>query len=199
MTLPRRPRDQAENRHVTATAGAPAEPVFLVSVGAIIEAFPGVPGRGCGRNVEDSPAQGQLGGTMAIGEEPVMANAVKAGWQDMQKKAPNELAGVQGHHSLAVVVPVILPAKTDPPILESEEPAVGDGDPVGVAAKVGEHLFGAAERPLGKDDPFGRGERFDVIGEGRRLCQMGKVGEELQLPGVKGISQPLQEEPAEQA
>ena len=36
--------------------------------------------------------------------------------------------------------------------VEGDEPVVGDGDAMGVAAKIGENLGGSAERSLGVDD-----------------------------------------------
>ena len=35
----------------------------------------------------------------------------------------------------------------------ADQATVGDGDPVGIAAEIGQHLLGRAERRLGIDDP----------------------------------------------
>jgi hypothetical protein len=43
------------------------------------------------------PAEGDFGGTMPVGDEPVMANAMEAIWQGMLEKTSNEFIGVEGH------------------------------------------------------------------------------------------------------
>ncbi|BCH12571.1 hypothetical protein MesoLj131c_68290 (plasmid) [Mesorhizobium sp. 131-3-5] len=55
-----------------------------------------------------------------------------------------------------VVVAIVLPAEADLSVVQAHEAAVGDGDAMGVAAQIGEDLFGTAERGLGVDDPCDR-------------------------------------------
>jgi hypothetical protein len=50
-------------------------------------------------------------------------------------------------------VGVILPAKGDLVVRESHETVVGNGDPMGVASEIAQHMLGTAERRLGIDDP----------------------------------------------
>jgi hypothetical protein len=50
--------------------------------------------------------------------------------------------------------PVILPLESHPFAIESDEPAAGNRDPVGVAGQLGEHGVGFAKRPLGLDHAF---------------------------------------------
>jgi hypothetical protein len=52
--------------------------------------------------------------------------------------------------------PVVLVAKRDAGVVGGDEPAVGDGDPVGVARQIGQHLLGPGKRPLAIDEPLGR-------------------------------------------
>ena len=59
------------------------------------------------------------------------------------------------HRLLLVVVAIVLPAETDLTVLDVEQAIVGDGDAVGIAADVVEHLLGSGERALGIDHPFG--------------------------------------------
>jgi hypothetical protein len=40
-------------------------------------------------------------------------------------------------------------------VVRGEQPAVGNGDAVGVARQIGNHGLWAAERAFGIDDPFG--------------------------------------------
>src|SRR5712692_7068967 len=69
------------------------------------------------------------------------------------QEAADELVGVEGHRLSFVMVAIILPQEADAAVGESEEAAVGDGDAMGIAGEIIEHLLGSAERSLGIDDP----------------------------------------------
>ena len=62
------------------------------------------------------------------------------------------------------VGPVILVAEAHLSVIEVEEPLVGDGDPVGVAADVVEHLVGAGEGWLRVDHPLRLPRRVQMRG-----------------------------------
>ena len=130
-----------------------------------------------------------------------MTDAVEPVGQDVDQEAADELVGVERHELVAGVAlgPVILPFESHALAVEGDEPAVGNGDPVGVAGQVGEHSVGSAKRALGIDHPFGLSQCGEVGLEGGRLGQGGVVGEELQAPGLVRGGQPLQEQAAEQA
>jgi hypothetical protein len=89
----------------------------------------GLPGR---RDREQVSRTGNIGGAVAVGEEAVMPDAVKALRQDMREEPANELMRGQRHG-------LVSPRSLDPVILEFEgdaigigrdQPAVGDGDAV---------------------------------------------------------------------
>ena len=63
-------------------------------------------------------------------------------------------------------------------LVEGDQPAVGDGDAVGVARQIGQHRLGSAERALGVDDPFGLAQRRQIRREGLRVGEMGVIAEE---------------------
>ena len=48
----------------------------------------------------------------------------------------------------------VAPAKGYVALGESNQPAVGNGDAMGVGAEIAQHMFRPAERPLGVDDPI---------------------------------------------
>ena len=73
---------------------------------------------------------------------------------------------------------IILPAEGDAVIVEGDEAAVGDGDPVGVAGEIGEHRLRPAERALGVDDPLGFAQRRERGVEGGPVRQAGEITEE---------------------
>ena len=80
----------------------------------------------------------------------------------MQQKTPDELADWQGHDLAPLRVPVVLPSEADLFVGHRDEPIVGDGDPVRVAAEIIEHLM-PAEWPLGVDDPFETGAAAQLV------------------------------------
>ena len=79
-----------------------------------------------------------------------MADAMEALWQDVDEEAADELAGWERHALVAVAAfdPVILPPEGDAGVIECDQPAVGDGDAVGVAREIGQHRLRPAERAL---------------------------------------------------
>jgi hypothetical protein len=114
----------------------------------------------------------------AIGEKTVVSDAMEAVRQSVQQKAADELVGIECHHFGLAVRSIVFPGKADLPIGEREQPAVGDGDAMGVAAEIGQHLFGASERWLGVDHPVEALEFAQATCEGLRFGKIGEIGEE---------------------
>ena len=95
-----------------------------------------------------------------------MPDPLEAVGEHVEEEAADELVGAERHALLASAVAVILPGEGDGCVVEADEAAVGDGDPVRVAGEIGEHLGGPGERALGVDDPFGAARRREVAREG---------------------------------
>src|SRR3981189_1867728 len=185
--------------HGAAALGADEE----VTGVALSIAF-GVTGRrlGIGRRVmgiEQPAAEGEVVAASAIGEEAVVANAMEAVRQGMQQESADELVGIERHHLGLAVLAVVLPGEADLAVKERDQPTVGDGDAMGIAAEIGQHLFGATEWRLGIDDPFDASELVEPGGEGRGLGKTGEVAEEADLASIECILQILQEQPTKQA
>ena len=74
----------------------------------------------------------------------------------MDEKAPDKLVGgeCQGFVSMTPFGAIIFPLESDTALIAGDEPAVADGDPMGVSRQVGEHGLGPGKRPLGIDDPL---------------------------------------------
>ena len=70
---------------------------------------------------------------------------------------------------------------------------------MGISGEIGEHLRGAGERPLRKDDPFRRPQGSKVVFEQRPIGEVGKVAKELQLPGGMQLRKSRQKQSSEQA
>src|SRR4029077_2427085 len=65
-----------------------------------------------------------------------------------------ELDCVHGHDALLAAVSIILIAEGNALPVEGQQAVIGNGDAMGVAAQVAEHLGGSAEGRLGIDDPL---------------------------------------------
>ena len=118
----------------------------------------------------------------------------------MRKRRMNSsVASVIDLVAVAAFGAIVLPPEGDAVAVERDQPAVGDGDAVGVAREIGQHGLGPAERALGVDDPFGFAQRRQIRREGLRVGESGVIAEELQAAGVVRGDQLLQEQPAEQA
>ena len=100
------------------------------------------------------PAKGKRLTSVAVGEQSEVADIDEACRQDVEQEATDELDRVEGHDAAAVVMSGVSPAEAHLSVFEAEEPSVGDGDAVGVAGQILQHIFGAAERRLGVDHPL---------------------------------------------
>ena len=145
----------------------------------------------------------QRPGAASVGEDAEVTDAMHPVGQDMQQETPDELVDGDGGGAVAGLSLARFPGLSVPEgdllAVECDDPAVRDGDPVGVAREVPEHLLGPVEGPLGVDHPVpaaGGGEG------GVELAGIGKMGDgavELQPPSAMGAGQLLEEAAAEQA
>src|SRR5882724_10071140 len=63
----------------------------------------------------------------------------------------------------------VAPAEGDVAVGESNQPAVGNGDTMGVGAEIAQHMFWHAERPFGVDDPVVTEQYPQPCGKGARF------------------------------
>ena len=98
----------------------------------------------------------------------------------MDQETADEFFTWEAHRLLAVVIPVILPAKTHLAVIYGHQPIVGNRDAVGVAPDIVENLGRACERPLRVDDPLGVVGRRQMAPGPRGLMQMSRGGAEGQ-------------------
>src|SRR4051812_31894259 len=130
----------------------------------------------------------------SIGEEAVVADAMEAVRQGGQQKATDELIGIECHRLGLAVTSIVFPGETDFAVGEREQPAVGDGDTMGIAAEIGQHLFGPAEGRLGVDHPVEASEVAETTGERLWFGKVGELAEEPQLASTEGVLQFPQEQ-----
>ena len=99
---------------------------------------------------------------------------------------------------VAAVGAIVLVVEGDAVLVERDQPAVRDGDAVGVARQIGEHRLGSGERWLGRR----RTIRACAAAPGRRrrpaLGEVGMLAEEVQLAGVVRGTSFAKHQPAEQ-
>ena len=91
---------------------------------------------------------------------------------DVQQQTPQELHGVQRQGAQAVATLVILVAEGHLAMLEGHETVIGDGDAVGIAGQVLEHMLGVLDGLFGVDDPLlvAQGGEEPLPGRGLGEC-----------------------------
>ena len=97
-----------------------------------------------------------------------------------RKRRRNSSTG-QGHQPLLVAVSGISPAKGDVLVGKSNEPVVGDGDPMGIVAEIAQRMFRAAEGPFGVHDPVVTEQQPKPGCEGSGLSERDKLSMELEF------------------
>ena len=115
-------------------------------------------------------------------------------------RSADELGGSECHDLLTIanLGAIVLPSEGDAGAIAGDQPAVGDGDAVGIARQIGQHGLWPAERTLGIDHPFGSAWRCQIRRERPRVSESGMIAKVLQAAGLVGGEQLLQEQPAEQ-
>ena len=121
---------------------------------------------------------GQPAGAAARREEAEIADADEALREDVEQEAAEKFVDVERERPHLTAVPIVLPAKRDGVVGHVDEPVVRDGDAVGVAREVVQHVGRAAEGRLGVDHPRLTIERSEERAEGARRVPSG-----ARLPG----------------
>ncbi len=77
-----------------------------------------------------------------VREEAEVPDAHERAGQDVQEEAPRELGRGETHHAFGRALSVVFVPEADVVARDRDEACVGDGDPVGVAGEVLQHLLG---------------------------------------------------------
>ncbi len=104
-----------------------------------------------------------------VSEEAEVADAHKTARQQVQEEAAQERFDWQSHEPFLVAMGGVAPAKGDVALGESNQPAVGNGDAMSVSAEIAQHVFWAAKRPFGVDNPVVTEQYPQPCGEGARF------------------------------
>ena len=89
-----------------------------------------------GRRVGERFADFQSFHFAPVPEKSIVADFHEAVRQDMHKEPPDKFLGRNGHYFPLAAILVILPLESDAPAVNAQNPAVGDGYPVGVATEI---------------------------------------------------------------
>ena len=113
------------------------------------------------------PALSEFVVSVTIPEEPIVPNAVESEGQYMEQKAPNTLGRREGHRFLRTrgVGAIILVAERHVPLLDIEQPVVGDGNSMRIATDILEDLLGTGKGWFGVDHPLGLPRRLQMGGK----------------------------------
>jgi len=98
-------------------------------------------------------AERQEHSALPVGEEAEVADPHEAAREQVQEEAAQELVDRQSQKPLLVGMYGVTPAKHDAALLKSNEPAVGNGDAMRVAAEIAQRVFQPTEWGPGVDDP----------------------------------------------
>jgi hypothetical protein len=80
----------------------------------------------------------------------------------------------------------ISPAEGNASVGESNEPVVGEGDPMGIVAEIAQRMFRAAEGSLGVNDPVVEEQQPEPGRKASRLGELDEMAVELELAFAKG-------------
>ncbi|MBB4403132.1 hypothetical protein GGI56_003907 [Agrobacterium tumefaciens] len=97
--------------------------------------------------------------------------------------------GIERHYLLPAARSIILPSECDSI----------DGNAMGIAPEIGQHLFGSGKWRLGIDDPIDLPRFFDSTVECGRTGQAGNITEELKLASGVSLFEFVENQPPEQA
>ena len=84
---------------------------------------------------KQQPDPGDIGCSVAVSEKAIVADAVLASGQHVDQEPADELCRIQRHGGVATRAfkTVVFDAEGDAARIETDQTAVGNGDPVGVA------------------------------------------------------------------
>ena len=146
---------------------------------------------------EQLPDPGDIGRTVAVSEEAIVANAVLAFWQDVDQEPADELCRRQRHGGEAACAfkAVILDLEGDAVLIKADQSAVGYRDPVRVTRQVCQHSLWSCEGFFGIYDPVDLAQWFEEVVEGIPVTEARMIAEEVQFPRIMQLGQALQNEP----
>jgi len=129
---------------------------------------------------------GDIGGTITIAVEAVVANAVLASGEHMDQEPTDEFIRGQGHGGVAVCAfdAVIFDTKGDALVVHTDQSAVGNGDPMRVSRQICQYGSGSGKGFFGVDYPIDFAQRFEEIVEDGLVGKVYVIAEEVQFSSI---------------
>ena len=131
-------------------------------------------------------------------QQTVVADAHKSSRKHVEQEAADEFDGIDGQGLGFVGVGVIPDLELDATVVETKQPVIGDGDPMGVVPEVSEDMFRPAEWAFGVNYPVGAVEAIEELSPHGGLDQFGGATAEFQFPLVVGLGQCIKKLSAKQ-
>ncbi len=155
----------------------------------------------CWLRAEQRAGPGKVAFAGCAGQQAVVTNAVEPAWEHMDEEPAQELVRIKPHdlHTVSTFDPAVFPAEHHGSGISADRAAVGDGNPMRVAAEVCQYGFGSAEGRFGIDHPFGLAKRRKPGGKCINVCQPGQIAEEGELSRPMQRDQTFDEQPTEQS
>ena len=126
-----------------------------------------------------------------------MAEADKAGWEDMEQEAAEKGMGVYGHLLQRISVPPVAIGEADLPRTDIDQAGVRDGDAMCVAAEIVDDLGRARKGGFGIHHPRGGVELVEEVGKTLRGGEVSGRVAEGERSGRVGMRQGFEELGAE--
>ena len=118
-----------------------------------------------------------------------MAEADKAGWQNMEKEAAEKGMGVHRHLLQPIPGPTVAIGEADLAIVDVDKAGIRDGDAMGIAADIVDDLGGARKRGFSIHDPRGGVELVEEVRKALRGAQGSRGVAEGERCGRVGMPQ----------
>src|SRR5204863_3194153 len=138
-------REDLDDNHASAAARAGARlHAWLVRCGGLLL----LRLNDAGHSTEQLAGAGDVSGTIAVGEEAIVADPVETLGQHVHQEAADELMRGERHRLPAAgpVDTVVLPPEGDGIGVGGDQSTVGDGDAMGVAREIAQDLLRPCER-----------------------------------------------------
>jgi hypothetical protein len=104
-------------------------------------------------------------GSLVIGHEAKVTNADEALRQHVKQEPSDEFVSRDSHRSHLVATGIVPPTEGHAVAIKGDEPVIGKGNTVGIAAEVADDLLRAAESGLGINNPILTKQRSKETGE----------------------------------
>ena len=114
--------------------------------------------------------------------------------KDVKQEPADEFVSVKRHELLAVAIAIILPAKLDLAVIDIEQTIVRNRDAMRVSRNILENLFRSGEGLFRVHHPILFLGKSDVTQEGVAYAKWFQAGKELQIAGIEGLPQIIEEQ-----